>query len=337
MELTERKKQILKIVVDSYIATAEPVGSKAIVELMPEKVSSATVRNELADLTEMGYLEQPHTSAGRIPSAKGYRLYVNELMERKALSAEETEKINTALSGPLQQVDQVISQAGQMVSSFVGYPTYSVADHRTAATVQRFELIGVDARSFIAVVMLSDNRVKSQLMALELPLEAEALPQLSHLLNTHFTGVGPEKMNGTLMQPVGAGVRPVVLTFEPGDGVRLHAAGGKPAPAGVHQRRQPAAEVPGVPGHRQGPRPDELYGGQQGGPACAPERRAYADPHRAGERERRPEGEQRGHRQLRHRRQYARTGGRGRTDPYGLRRCGGAAELLCGEPEPYVW
>ena len=88
MELTQRKKQILKIVVDSYINTAEPVGSKAIVALMPEKVSSATVRNELADLTDMGYLEQPHTSAGRIPSARGYRLYVNELMDRKTLSAE---------------------------------------------------------------------------------------------------------------------------------------------------------------------------------------------------------------------------------------------------------
>ncbi len=199
MELTERKKQILKIVVDSYVATAEPVGSKAIVALMPEKVSSATVRNELADLTEMGYLEQPHTSAGRIPSAKGYRLYVNELMERKALSPEETEKINTALSEPLRQVDQVISRAGQMVSSFVGYPTYSVADHRTAATVQRFELIGVDAGSFIAVVMLSDSRVKSRLMSLELPVESETLPQLSHLLNTHFTGIGAEKMNTTLM------------------------------------------------------------------------------------------------------------------------------------------
>ncbi len=199
MELTERKKQILKIVVDSYVATAEPVGSKAIVALMPEKVSSATVRNELADLTELGYLEQPHTSAGRIPSAKGYRLYVNELMERKALSPEETEKINTALSEPLRQVDQVISRAGQMVSSFVGYPTYSVADHRTAATVQRFELIGVDAGSFIAVVMLSDSRVKSRLMSLELPVESETLPQLSHLLNTHFTGIGAEKMNTTLM------------------------------------------------------------------------------------------------------------------------------------------
>ena len=77
MELTERKKQILKIVVESYIDTAEPLGSKAIAEKMPGKISSATIRNELADLGEMGYLEQPHTSAGRSPSAKGYRLYVN--------------------------------------------------------------------------------------------------------------------------------------------------------------------------------------------------------------------------------------------------------------------
>ena len=100
MELTQRKKQILKIVVDSYINTAEPVGSKAIVALMPEKVSSATVRNELADLTDMGYLEQPHTSAGRIPSARGYRLYVNELMDRKTLSAEEEASINTARQSP---------------------------------------------------------------------------------------------------------------------------------------------------------------------------------------------------------------------------------------------
>ena len=174
MELTDRKKQILKIVTEEYIRSAEPIGSKAIVERMPDKISSATVRNELADLVEMGYLEQPHTSAGRVPSAKGYRLYVNELMERKALSPEETAKINDALSGQMKQVDQVISQAGQMVSSFVGYPTYAVADHRTVATVQRFELISVSESSFIAVVMLSDNRVKSQLMQLDLPVDAIA-------------------------------------------------------------------------------------------------------------------------------------------------------------------
>lgn len=199
MELTERKRQILKIVVDSYIETAEPIGSKAIVERMPGKISSATVRNELADLTELGYLEQPHTSAGRIPSPKGYRLYVNELMERKALSPEETAEINRSLSGKMAGMDEVISRAGQMVSSFVGYPTYTVADHRSAATVCRFELIGVDSASFIAVVMLSDSRVKSQLMGLDLPVEQAHLPELSHLLNTHFTGIGAAEMNTHLM------------------------------------------------------------------------------------------------------------------------------------------
>ncbi|MBR6654451.1 MAG: HTH domain-containing protein, partial [Oscillospiraceae bacterium] len=80
MELSERKKKILKAVVESYIETAEPVGSKAIAEQAGLGVSSATIRNELADLTSMGYLEQPHTSAGRIPSPQGYRIYVNELM-----------------------------------------------------------------------------------------------------------------------------------------------------------------------------------------------------------------------------------------------------------------
>ena len=199
MELTARKKQILKIVVESYIDTAEPLGSKAIAQRMPETVSSATVRNELAELSDMGYLEQPHTSAGRIPSAKGYRLYVNELMERKPLSDEEAAQINDALRQELKGTDQVIAKTGQMVSSFVDYPTYAVADHTAAATVRRFELIAVDSGSVIAVVMLSDSRVKSQLMHLSLPLEAETLPELSHLLNTHFTGIGVEEMNVHLM------------------------------------------------------------------------------------------------------------------------------------------
>lgn len=199
MELTARKKQILKIVVESYIDTAEPLGSKAIAERMPEKVSSATVRNELSELSDMGYLEQPHTSAGRIPSPLGYRLYVNELMERKPISAEEAAQINDTLRQELKGTDQVIAKTGQMVSSFVDYPTYAVADHTADATVRRFELIAVDSASVIAVVMLSDSRVKSRLMQLSLPLEAETLPQISHLLNTHFTGIGSAEMNAHLM------------------------------------------------------------------------------------------------------------------------------------------
>ena len=191
MELTDRKKQILKIVVDGYVATAEPVSSKAIAEKMPGKISSATIRNELADLVEMGYLEQPHTSAGRVPSAKGYRLYVNELMERRALPEAEAESIRLSLTGKMSQVDQVMAQ--------VGYPAYAMADHTQAVTVQRFDLIAVDDDSFIAVAMLSDSRVKSQLLRWQLPVEREALTEISHLLNTHFTGLGPEEMNARLM------------------------------------------------------------------------------------------------------------------------------------------
>ena len=122
MELTARKKQILKVVTERYIDSAEPVSSKFIAEAMGGSVSSATIRNELADLVELGYLEQPHTSAGRIPSAKGYRLFVNELMEKTSVSHEEAEEINAALTGKMHEIDSVIAQAGKMVSSIVNYP-----------------------------------------------------------------------------------------------------------------------------------------------------------------------------------------------------------------------
>ena len=127
MELTARKKEILKVVTERYIDSAEPVGSKFIAQAMGGSVSSATIRNELADLVEMGYLEQPHTSAGRVPSPKGYRLYVNELMEHRKVSDQEAAEINSALQGKMQELDSIIAQAGQMVSSLVNYPAYAVA------------------------------------------------------------------------------------------------------------------------------------------------------------------------------------------------------------------
>lgn len=116
MELTERKKQILRAIVDSYIRTAEPVGSKTISQLPGMDFSPATIRNEMADLTSMGLLEQPHTSAGRVPSAAGYRLYVDELMQGYRLSMDETKTINQAMEVKMQEVDKMISQVGKLVS-----------------------------------------------------------------------------------------------------------------------------------------------------------------------------------------------------------------------------
>ena len=198
-ELSDRKRQILKVVVEDYVRTAEPVGSKAIAAEMGGSVSSATIRNELADLTELGYLEQPHTSAGRMPSPKGYRLYVNELMEEQRLSLAETERINRSLQLKMEELNRLLSQAGRAVSSLVRYPAYAAVARKTSVTARRFELLAVDERNCILVMMTSDSRVKSQLLRLQLKVEPEQLPVVAGLLNGRFTGVLPEDMSQRLM------------------------------------------------------------------------------------------------------------------------------------------
>ena len=155
MDLTDRKKQILKVVVEDYIRTAEPVGSKAIAAEMGGSVSSATIRNEMAELTTLGYLEQPHTSAGRVPSAAGYRFYVDELMQDYRLTVDETRSINQAMEGKMQQFDNMITEVGKMVSRMTNLPAYAVARGPASVTVKRFDLILAEAGSFILVVMLS--------------------------------------------------------------------------------------------------------------------------------------------------------------------------------------
>ena len=199
MELTDRKKQILKVVIEDYIHTAEPVGSKTIAAEMGGKISSATIRNELADLVELGYLEQPHTSAGRVPSPKGYRLYVNELMEQQRLSLAETERINQSLQMKMEELDRVISQAGKAVSAFVNYPAYITAAGRKKTVARRFELLPVDEHSCIVVMMMGDNRVKSQLLRMQLKVDTEQMPTLVNLLNSNFTGISADEMNRRLM------------------------------------------------------------------------------------------------------------------------------------------
>lgn len=200
MELTERKKKILRAVVESYIRTAEPVGSKALMELADLNVSSATIRNELADLTEQGYLEQPHTSAGRIPSPKGYRLYVNELMQEQRLSLEETRQINEALHLKMRELDKVIDQAGRMVSQLTNYPAFALAGNACKVTIRRFDLILVDGNSFIVVVMTDSSVVRNKLIRLPVDLSEPQLQLLTTLLNTSFVGKTLDELTPELMR-----------------------------------------------------------------------------------------------------------------------------------------
>ena len=187
MELTPRKKKILAAVIEEYIRTAEPVGSKAIAAKGNLGCSPATIRNELAELVSRGYLEQPHTSAGRVPTPLGYRMYVNELMETQDLSDEEIAEIAERLNGPLPP-DQLMSDAGRIASQLTNYPALTLAA-RPAATIKRFDLIYLDANSFIIVLLLSTDAVKNKLVRLPVSVDQAMIQKLSTLFNAHFTGI----------------------------------------------------------------------------------------------------------------------------------------------------
>ena len=188
MELTERKKKVLRSVVDLYIRTAEPVGSKAITDLPDMKYSSATIRNEMADLTAMGLLEQPHTSAGRIPSAAGYRLYVDELMADYRLSMDETKSINTAIEEKMQRMDKMMEKVAKLVSQATDLPAISLTSRQSGTAVKRFDLIFAGAGSIILVLMLTNEEVVNKLIKLPVNVGETELKVLGAVLNATMTG-----------------------------------------------------------------------------------------------------------------------------------------------------
>ena len=219
MELTERKKRVLRCVVDLYIRTAEPVGSKAITALPDMNYSSATIRNEMADLTAMGYLEQPHTSAGRIPSAAGYRLYVDELMMDYRLSIDETKSINIAIEEKMQRVDKLVEKVARLVSQATDLPAISAASRQGSAVVEHFDLLRSGKGSFILVLMLQGEQVVNKLIKLPLNVEESDLKLLSAVLNATMTGLTAQEFTGELLDKVmrsagaAASLVPIIVDF----------------------------------------------------------------------------------------------------------------------------
>ncbi len=202
MELTERQRRILRTIVDLYIRTAEPVGSKAIAAMPDMNFSSATIRNEMAVLTDAGLLEQPHTSAGRVPSPAGYRLYVDELMQGYRLSLDETQSLNQALETKMQEVDKVISQVGKMVSQLTNLPAYAAVAPAKGITAKRFDLILAGEHSFILVVMTSDEQVHNKLIKLPVAVSEQDLKLLSAVLNASLTELTSQELTPELLARV---------------------------------------------------------------------------------------------------------------------------------------
>ncbi len=187
--LSDRKKEILKAVVDDYIMTAEPVGSRAVSKRLTTPVSSATVRNEMADLETLGYLEQPHTSAGRVPSNKGYRLYVDELMESYRLNMREIDDIERALAFRVNELDRIIIEAGRMVSELTRHPAIAVTPSRSEEKIRRFEVIRVDEQTIVLVLVTTSDIIKNKICHLTFPLTDFDAAAASKALNDNFTDI----------------------------------------------------------------------------------------------------------------------------------------------------
>ena len=190
--LGERKLKILHAINQTYLETGEPEGSITISKYTDLNLSSATIRNEMADLEELGYILQPHTSAGRIPSDKGYRLYVDMLMEEKE---QELNEMQEQMLQKADKMDQLLKQAAQVLAANTNYATMVSTPRNSANRLKFIQLSQVDEEQVIAVIVLGGNVIKNKIINVREPLGNENLLKLNMLLNTSLNGMSIEEIN----------------------------------------------------------------------------------------------------------------------------------------------
>ena len=186
LELTERKRKILYAIIRNYLETGEPVGSRTISKYTDLNLSSATIRNEMSDLEEMGYIIQPHTSAGRIPSDKGYRLYVNELVEEKTA---QVSTMNSLMIAKTNRMEESLTQVVRLLASRTNYTTMISAPSYRGNKVKFIQLSRLNARQLLNVVVIEGNVVKNHILDLDEEITEEQVLKLNLLLNTRLNGL----------------------------------------------------------------------------------------------------------------------------------------------------
>jgi heat-inducible transcriptional repressor len=183
-DLSDRKKLILKAVVDAHIAYGEPVGSKYLTQNKDINCSSATIRNEMAELENMGYLMQPHTSAGRIPSEAGYRFYVDSLLQSFKTTKEEIDRLKQSLDVKQRQLDSILNSAIKMATNFSNYTSFAVKPSTVGGTkVKRYDFVYIDDYNSVIVMVMPSGSVKTRNVVTQHPVPKEALEKLSDVLN----------------------------------------------------------------------------------------------------------------------------------------------------------
>lgn len=207
MELSERKLKILNAVIDEYVRSAEPVGSKTIAEKSGLGLSSATIRNEFAELTEMGLLEQPHTSAGRVPSHMGYRVFVDNMVRNYQLSINEQQKINNMLTSRITEAEALIAEMGKSISGITQMTTVAIPPRHISNVVKRFEFVQSDKYSFLLVIITGGGSIKNKIFRSTVPISHEVLDAIAEILNRRFTNMDVEQISLPLIMSVQSELR----------------------------------------------------------------------------------------------------------------------------------
>lgn len=200
MDMGNRKRLILQAIIEDYINTAEPVGSRTISKKYLTGTSSATIRNEMSDLEDMGYIEQPHTSAGRIPSDKGYRLYVDTIMKQNTINEAQREMIKKEFIDSMGEIDRMIKHASKLLSQMTQYTSIVMAPQFRRTGIKQIQLIGIDKAVILAVIITDAGILKNSVLRLKQDVHTDDLIRITNMLNDKFAGLGMEDIESFDLQ-----------------------------------------------------------------------------------------------------------------------------------------
>ncbi len=215
MELSPRKRAILAAIVSNYITGGEPIGSKALCDMLDLHLSSATLRNEMNDLCTMGLLEQPHTSAGRVPTLRGYRVYVNDLMHPAKLSSEVRLAIDSTLQTIARTPEQMPEMACQILADLTGLPSFTATVTNESAKVKRVRLIPMGKRTVLMVVVSTDGAAKSRIVLSDCTVNEDLLSLFSNICKVCIVGHRLYELNTAYLQSIVARVGDFSLSVMP--------------------------------------------------------------------------------------------------------------------------
>ena len=196
--LDERKRKVLQAIIEEYINTAEPVSSNAIIEKYDLNCSSATVRNEMADLEKNGYLDKVHTSSGRIPSAKGYRFYVDELMQDDRISLEEIKYISDKLETKVHEIEDLTKITATTISEITHYTTVTIGPKATEQIIQEIKFVLLNSRMILAVIITETGMVKETIIKFDEDISEKQVQTLNYIFNNKLKGEPIEKIDKPL-------------------------------------------------------------------------------------------------------------------------------------------